>query len=52
MYALNVIVLIPEKKFTAITCICNENIKPIASVKCKTYTKELNKVETIRKFQY
>jgi hypothetical protein len=37
-----------KKKFTAITCICNENTKPITIVNCTTYTKELNKVKTIR----
>ena len=37
-----------KKKFTAITCICNENTKPIAIVNCLTYTKELNKVKTIK----
>ena len=41
-----------KKKFTAIPCICNENTKPIAIVNCTTYTKELNKVKTIRTLQY
>ena len=37
-----------KKKITSITCICNENTKPIAIVNCKTYTKELNKIKTIK----
>lgn len=52
MYALNVIVLIPEKNLLQLLVFIMKILNLITSVKYKTYTKELNKVETIKKFQY
>lgn len=37
-----------KKKYTSLTCICNENTKPLAIVNNKAYTKKLTEVKTIK----
>jgi hypothetical protein len=37
-----------KKKFTSITCVCNENTKPISIINNTTYTKKLDNNTTIK----
>jgi hypothetical protein len=37
-----------KKKYTSLTCICNENTKPLAIVNNEVYTKKLTEVKIIK----